>query len=398
MQKDSFMIFKVENLGVIAKAEVDLSKDLILLTGQNNTGKTYLAYAIYYFLNNNFGYFFSKALENLYHIPNEKDLIPKVEQISNQKLIDLVYELRKEEKKTINILELVNEIIIPLKNEICQKARDLFMEEHKLSDFFNSDLLSRTIFSINLSDSDILDNTLKFERKYASRSLFSNILLLKEENSNEADLQLSTIIRPVPIEEIASMFFSCLSKIVLNPNYNTYCFTAERSAINIFSRELTLLGDKIFRSKDSSLKKFADKRINRYSKPIIDSLDIAGSLKESSEEDSFFDHLAIELEKSLLKGKVSIGNFDDLQYKPKKMDQSLEIHLTSSLVKSLSPLAFYLRHLAQKNDCIIIDEPELNLHPDNQILIARFLGRLVNEGFKVVISTHSDYIIKEINN
>ncbi|TAE02050.1 MAG: hypothetical protein EAZ97_02815, partial [Bacteroidetes bacterium] len=33
-----------------------------------------------------------------------------------------------------------------------------------------------------------------------------------------------------------------------------------------------------------------------------------------------------------------------------------------------------------------------------QILIARFLGRLVNEGFKVVISTHSDYIIKEINN
>jgi predicted ATPase len=57
-----------------------------------------------------------------------------------------------------------------------------------------------------------------------------------------------------------------------------------------------------------------------------------------------------------------------------------------------------LRHLAQANDCIIIDEPELNLHPDNQILVARFLGRLVNEGFKVIVSTHSDYIIKEINN
>jgi predicted ATP-dependent endonuclease of OLD family len=48
-------------------------------------------------------------------------------------------------------------------------------------------------------------------------------------------------------------------------------------------------------------------------------------------------------------------------------------------------------------DFIIIDEPELNLHPDNQILIARFLGRLVNKGFKVIASTHSDYIIREIN-
>jgi predicted ATP-dependent endonuclease of OLD family len=47
---------------------------------------------------------------------------------------------------------------------------------------------------------------------------------------------------------------------------------------------------------------------------------------------------------------------------------------------------------------IIIDEPEMNLHPDNQILMARFLGRLVNEGFKIITSVHSDYILREINN
>ncbi len=38
------------------------------------------------------------------------------------------------------------------------------------------------------------------------------------------------------------------------------------------------------------------------------------------------------------------------------------------------------------------------MHPNNQILIARFLGRLVNEGFKVIASTHSDYIVMEMNN
>ena len=72
--------------------------------------------------------------------------------------------------------------------------------------------------------------------------------------------------------------------------------------------------------------------------------------------------------------------------------------MTASLIKSLASIVFYLRHLAQANDYIIIDEPELNLHPDNQILIARFLGSLVNQGFKVIASTHSDYLVMEISN
>jgi predicted ATP-dependent endonuclease of OLD family len=45
----------------------------------------------------------------------------------------------------------------------------------------------------------------------------------------------------------------------------------------------------------------------------------------------------------------------------------------------------------------MIDEPELNLHPKNQRLIARLFSRLVNIGIKVFLTTHSDYIIKELN-
>ena len=45
----------------------------------------------------------------------------------------------------------------------------------------------------------------------------------------------------------------------------------------------------------------------------------------------------------------------------------------------------------------MIDEPELNLHPANQRALARLLARLVNNGIRVIISTHSDYLIREIN-
>ena len=40
------MIFKVEKLGPVEHAEIDLSNDLILLTGPNGTGKTYVAWGL----------------------------------------------------------------------------------------------------------------------------------------------------------------------------------------------------------------------------------------------------------------------------------------------------------------------------------------------------------------
>ena len=57
-----------------------------------------------------------------------------------------------------------------------------------------------------------------------------------------------------------------------------------------------------------------------------------------------------------------------------------------------------LRHVAEKNQLLIIDEPESHLDTANQIRLARLLARAVHAGLKVLITTHSDYIVKEINN
>lgn len=70
---------------------------------------------------------------------------------------------------------------------------------------------------------------------------------------------------------------------------------------------------------------------------------------------------------------------------------------SSSAVRSLLDIGFYLRHVAQRGDLLIVDEPELNLHPENQRRVARLFARLVNVGIHVFITTHSDYIIRELN-
>ena len=77
---------------------------------------------------------------------------------------------------------------------------------------------------------------------------------------------------------------------------------------------------------------------------------------------------------------------------------SLTSNLWSSSVKSLSSLFFHLKHTARPGQLLIIDEPEIHLTPQNQIILARLLAACVNRGVKVLVTTHSDYLVKEFNN
>ena len=91
---------------------------------------------------------------------------------------------------------------------------------------------------------------------------------------------------------------------------------------------------------------------------------------------------------------------DDIRFRSKVRKDGFDIplHLASSSVRELSYLYFFLRYVARKNQLLIIDEPESHLDTFNQIQFARLLARAVHAGLKVLITTHSDYIVKEINN
>ena len=70
----------------------------------------------------------------------------------------------------------------------------------------------------------------------------------------------------------------------------------------------------------------------------------------------------------------------------------------SSGIKDLIPLVLYLRYVAEERDLIIIDEPEMNLHPEAQIKIMEFLAMMANSGLNVITTTHSPYLVDHISN
>ena len=49
-------------------------------------------------------------------------------------------------------------------------------------------------------------------------------------------------------------------------------------------------------------------------------------------------------------------------------------------------------------DLLIIDEPESHLHPAMQVAFARQIAEIVRAGVRVVLTTHSEWVLEELGN
>jgi len=191
---------------------------------------------------------------------------------------------------------------------------------------------------------------------------------------------------------------------VLSP----FLMPAERNGLHLFFRELSARRAALLHQvshKGIDMERLLRNVIRSpYAAPIAEYINWLNRLFEISNQHSAdFHKLAEILEKTLAAGayRMNPGTgsivFKPHQTKQKDTTPELDLHATASSVKSLFGLWFYLRHQAKKGDVLMIDEPELSLHPRHQRAIARLLARLVNAGLRVVVSTHSDYIVREIN-
>lgn len=245
--------------------------------------------------------------------------------------------------------------------------------------------------------------------KFSSKEL---IRLAKEKGSSLLDVALQSdsnstipkeILQDILSEHIADALFGT---IVPTP----FVITSERTGISLFYKEMDY-------SKGALLDHLADsEKINpiallntmrsRYAEPIKDNIDVVRDYDSLCKRKSYFqdndrqDSGVIDALLRLIDGSFRSLN-DQLIYAPRKErgrdEVILPIYMASSSVKSLFLMDFYIRHLAQDGDILIIDEPELNLHPDNQWNMARLLARMVNRGMRVLITTHSDFLVREIN-
>ena len=376
------MKIEIKNLGAVKSATIDISKKLNLFCGPNGTGKTYVAYAIYDIFRSDFHIGTNQIFDNLV-----EELV-KNRSVQYELNFDVINQYRKEIVSSfIDDLDTLFGIGIDVTKQILGEVDLKFVEDNER--------LNNYIVKSNF---EIIEPFGKIKIKIS-----------KEKETKYVFLELLDSPMPnIDIDRLRFFLYSRLVSILAKyPISSTFILPVERNSIYTFSKELSIRKQEAvdyFHAMTSKEKKetvidMLLSNTKRYPLPIKDGLLIADDLAEKKKSKSPFFDFAEEIENSLLNGKLEIDNDGEIKFKPNKSPKkSLPIHMTASIVKSLSSLVVYLKHIAEPNDLIIIDEPEINLHPDNQIILTRLFAKLINKGFRFIISTHSDYIIREFNN
>ncbi|NEP40365.1 MAG: AAA family ATPase [Okeania sp. SIO2H7] len=370
------MKIKVKNLGALERAEFTLG-DFTIICGGNNTGKTYATYAL-------FGFLLTWRQMVSIEIPHAK-----------------IEELLSEGVTRIEIEEYVE-----VAREAIAKACQTYTRQLPRIFAAPTQRFKETSFHIILDTKNIrLTNKFKREIATAKAELFS---LDKSEESTELVVTLLAEKESIkiPIHILDDLIADALKDIIFSQFMpNPFIASAERTGAAIFRKELNFARNRLLEEMGQ-----ADKKIDRmelllkdyqdYALPIKTNVNFTRELETIFKKSSFIAEHHPDILKDfadIVGGEYTVTRNDELYYLPNGKRVKLSMDESSSAVRSLLDIGFYLRHQAQIGDLLMVDEPELNLHPENQRRIARLFARLVNLGIKVFITTHSDYIVKELN-
>lgn len=357
-------------------------KPLTLVCGQNNTGKTWVMYALYAFLTNALPVRLP-GMDSL-----AKDLVRE-----GQVSWDLEQWAGEHGKK---VLQAINQAT----------KRSLSQTFNSNPEFFKD---SRFDWDVDLSQlfSQAIARPLNFKLDLGREK---NEVLRISKPAGVSKAQLVLLSEQFPDTEYFLSNAIARHLIGNPPRRNVFLMPAERNGLHLFYRELSsrrsaLLHHAAKKDKDIHIGELIQDFIrSRYAQPIADYIDWLNDLPDIRKKKKGPFHALAEEVKQIIGGRYEVDAEGDITFTPYKLrrgDQDapprMGLHLTSSTVKSLFGLWAYLEFDAQPGDVLMIDEPELNLHPSNQRKLARLLARLVNSDLRVVVSTHSDYLVREMN-
>ncbi|REJ39177.1 MAG: ATP-binding protein [Microcystis flos-aquae TF09] len=401
----------IKNLGSIRNNNqaIDLTKKFYTFIGYNNSGKTLVSQLLWTIFNNdNIRKFSENTQIDSLLIDSEKP-IKKIR--INQELIHEILNkfsqfIEKEVVNTYNLDASIKETIIGSNKLIFQADIKEFKETTFKTTFLvrvagNNDLEYLQIskgkgsLTINIKENNIPEKV--FDQ--IPRDFFERAKPYKE------SVIIPSIIR-VLLSPIQDTFFIPASRSFF-PVFYQYIYEIERNKRSEYNRRLQELIENIDDDGDSNedkLKRLREQLPKRsYTEPMNKVIESLYSLNTKKEINSVYNSL-IEKMSRLMGGEITISSLESIapiQFSF-KFDESkdLPMYLASSSVNQLTILYLYLKYWAkEKNNFLMIDEPEVNLHPENQIRLMDILVQFVTEhNNRVLITTHSPILTDILNN
>lgn len=397
----------IKNIGPITNnnQEIDLNKKVYVFLGPNNSGKTIV----------------SQLLWTIF----KQDII---REFSNE--IDLDNLLFESNKFTINesiIAEILERFAKHLKGAL-YNTFNIEKTDSKIN-YILKDIELSFSFDIN----EVKNNTLKIVTQIGVKEMKNQFNFLNV-NKRKGSLIFNFTEGVLPeefnshvphnrIEQDRSKIkknslVRGLMTLLLRNNHDTFYLPASRLFYPIFYRYIYDL-ERQRREKDiSRLLDMFEKRdaqksdakllrniLSRpYTQPINEIFEKLYELNLKGESNSTYESLLKQLS-NILGGSVA-SNFDkeysiaEFSFKLNKEGKNLPMYLSSSSVNQLTLLFLYFQYWAKDSgNFLMIDEPEENLHPENQFKLVDILIQFaLKKDNRVLITTHSPLMAEILNN
>lgn len=434
--------FEVTNFGPIKSGAIDL-RPLTVFVGPSNTGKTYFAVLIYALHRILDGFPRFPVMHRSYSYLEWRHLLPRMIQMDPdvQKELQILLEKLEAGDRDLRLSDLpknVRDGITHLEwfqNDIEKEIMRCFdvnsvSDLTRLSDSPNGMNVSLVVgeedrdlwrLHMKIPESDVVadgqveDMVLFPKVKMNAEPVFFSVFFTRVRFLLKNIIDIKNLIDRGPVstrelrnpsEELRNLseeFVDKLLYLIIDEGsvgqVGTYYLPAARSSIMESHR--VIASSLVARSTRAGVEHFPE--LLTFSGVTADFIRRVILYEERGSDDGPMKEIAEQLENEALDGKILTttplpGGYPEFVYRPQNTEQNIRLARASSMVSELAPVVLFLRGHVGRGDTLIIEEPEAHLHPAAQTQMAATLARMVRAGIRVVVTTHSDWLLKEIGN
>ena len=423
------MNIQLNNFGPIKKFDFDLSKDLTIVFGKNNIGKSYAISAIYLILKNlrsdqfiespiDIGLYIYRR-ENRYAVYGSnkviKDIVLLEETVSRQIQQENNFEITNELKKIFATI--INDYILSnleksfknsyssledLKNKLSKKRLSIILK-FKSFEFTIAIVKNKMVIgSFKFYEKIIISKTDK--NKKSVRKDGEYVLYYNSLKKNKAEIT----------DNIFLEYYMSFKNEIIEVLNNIYFLPASRSglyqALSAFNAVIAEL---------SKSRNFLSSKLElpNISEPVLDYFLSLANVNDKNVSKKFSEIVKL-LETKILGGRVAFNEKTrNLIFLQNGIDNELDLAYTSSMISEIAPIAAFLKYVISDNysgrfrrfhvenpnakrgsNLIFIEEPEAHLHPEIQVKLMEIFCEIIKYDVKIVMTSHSNYMFNKLSN
>lgn len=370
--------FTVKNLGPI-KGTSFSSSHLNVLCGKNNSGKSFLIHAVYCIF---------QYLNEILKISPKKELVEELLSKGSAK-----FEIAEYFGNLNSLISDAMPKVIAHLPGLMNKSKDAF-KDCSIGVTINEEYARKFLIDLPVD--------------FRFRPLQNlRLLLVKEHAKTTCRFILENSGESLPNEKlIRSVLAFALRQLVGKVLPTPILLTAERTGVSMFASDVMSYA----LSKRSESASYGVDRaataalLEHYPMAIIQEIMLQGDIKQTRHDRPYLMSKIPEAQafykwfgSNVMDGDV-VSRDGKLYYRQSSSQLDMPIADVSSSVRALAELNYFVHYLMAPGALLMIDEPELNLHPERQRSLMRALARMANKfDVGIVLSTHSVTMIRELN-